>query len=142
MGSARIQGQVCGACGAHGRCVNAKEGACECEADWVGARCEHHLLSHTHFLPPPRQGGVGKWGAGRGCWDARQWEEGVHTVTSRQNPTSCDSEDVTAVVDNARHPLALGHGLRWEALMLGEAVGKGSARMAAATLSALVVVKV
>jgi len=46
--------ETCVACGAHGRC--GPNGACECAPDWVGERCEHGLLAHTHFLPPAPPG--------------------------------------------------------------------------------------
>jgi hypothetical protein len=40
---------------------------------------------------------------------------------------------VQFLTDNKRHPLALGHGLRWEALMLGESVRNGSTYLPGAT---------
>ena len=61
------QAETCVACGAHGRC--GPSGACECAPDWVGERCEHCLLAHTHFLPPAPPGA----GAAGACPRAVAW---------------------------------------------------------------------
>jgi hypothetical protein len=118
------EGGQCRRCSAHGRCMGR---GCECEADWVGARCEHHVLFHTHrivemlisfcaprcehhvlfhthFLPLP-------W---RAAGDVER--AGVAAALSGelellQNPPDC-AKPSRFLTDSKQHPLALGHGLR------------------------------
>ena len=117
--------EICPKCSAHGRCDGGS--ACECEADWIGELCEHHILFHTHYLPPASPLPT----ASVQCQRQRQWDSQMvalaREVDRLQNPPDCAADGVQFLTDNKRHPLALGHGLRWEALMLGESVRNRSA---------------
>jgi hypothetical protein len=110
---------VCPKCSAHGRCTGGS--VCECDPDWIGELCEHSVLYHTHYLPPPSAAP-----ASTRCQRQRTWDTQLAALTAEldrlQNPPDCASNSVRFLTDAKRHPLALGHGLRWEALMLGESV--------------------
>jgi hypothetical protein len=105
----------CRRCSSHGRCGRGAAGegceqhgtcgGCECEPDWIGARCEHHVLFHTHFLPLPSHtpGDVERAGA-----VAKLSRE----LDALQNPPDCADPAGRFLTDTKPHPLALGHGLR------------------------------
>jgi hypothetical protein len=95
-------GGQCQRCSAHGRCAGR---ACECEADWIGPRCEHHLLFHTHFLPPAAHAPGDVERAGLAAELSR-------AVDALQNPADCREPGRRFLTDTKPHPLALGHGLR------------------------------
>ena len=75
------------------------------------------MLFHTHFLPihlqPPQS-----------CLYIRSIHDLMYEITDvvsdLQNPLVCTGTQHAFLIDENRHPLALGHGLRWEALMMGE----------------------
>ena len=122
--------ESCPKCSAHGRCDGGS--VCECEPDWIGELCEHNILFHTHYLPPAHSVPASINCQRQQAWDTHSLALAAE-VDRLQNPADCSSESVQFLTDNKRHPLALGHGLRWEALMLGEGVRNGSAYLPGAT---------
>lgn len=115
--------ESCPNCSAHGRCDGGS--VCECEPDWVGDLCEHNMLFHTHFLPS-----LASVSASIRCQRRRSWDANMvalaQVVDRLQHPPDCAESSLRFLTDSKRHPLALGHGLRWEALMLGESVRNAS----------------
>jgi len=122
--------ESCPQCSAHGRCDGGS--VCECEPDWIGNLCEHNILFHTHYLPS-----AGPVSASMKCQRQRSWDAHVVALAAEvdrlQNPVDCSSDVVSFLTDKKRHPLALGHGLRWEALMLGESLRNASTYLPGAT---------
>ena len=122
--------ESCPNCSAHGRCDGGS--VCECEPDWIGDLCEHNMLFHTHFLPS-----VAAVSAAVQCQRSRSWDARMvalaQEVDRLQHPPDCAGSSLRFLTDSKRHPLALGHGLRWEALMLGESVRYASAYLPGAT---------
>ncbi|EKX54315.1 hypothetical protein GUITHDRAFT_99792 [Guillardia theta CCMP2712] len=109
----------CPNCSSHGTCRG--DIVCECDADWIGDTCQHHMLTHTHFLPD-----LDKEDTATRCHRRSRWVNSTRRIAAaiqqQQNPPSCSDEHVQYLTDMNRHPLAVGHGLRWEALMLGESL--------------------
>ena len=115
----------CHRCGAHGRC---SPRGCECDPDWIGAGCDHDVLHHTHYLPLPED----RARLGDDDRSGRLWGLAA-ALDALQNPPDCAAAGLRFLTDARPHPLALGHGLRWEALMLGEALVNGTAYRPGAT---------
>lgn len=122
--------ESCPKCSAHGRCDGGS--VCECEPDWIGDLCEHNMLFHTHYLPS-----VVPVSVSIKCQRQRLWDTHRVALAARvdrlQNPANCSANSVKFLTDHKRHPLALGHGLRWEAIMLGESVRNESTYVPGAT---------
>jgi hypothetical protein len=122
--------ELCPKCSSHGRCNGGS--VCECDPDWIGHLCEHNMLFHTHYLPPAVPVSTSMQ-----CQRQRLWDSNLLALAAEvdrlHNPIDCYSNAVKFLKDERRHPLALGHGLRWEALMLGESVRNASAYLPLAT---------
>eukprot|EP00960_Hanusia_phi_P001469 42030-Hanusia_phi.AAC.3 len=122
----------CPNCSSHGTCLHGI--VCECDPDWIGDICQHHILTHTHYLPEA------SWQQSpTRCHGRMKWLNATMQITaaiqSLQNPASCHDEHLQYLTDTNRHPLAVGHGLRWEALMLGEGLKNRSIYMPGPTWS-------